>query len=434
MMDKNKISKKPKILCIGLGKLGLVFSQVIAEKIGETLGYDINKRVIESIKKNEKSIEPNLNQLLNKNKKKFKIVNSIEEGIRNSSASFLVLPTPSKKNNEFDNSYLESSLNQIGPHLKNKKNYLINITSTVNPGSCEKFIKMLEKKYDLKHGNNFLLTYNPHLIALGSIYNDILNSDLVLIGSDNNKGFRLLQDIYQKFYPKKMSKLKMLNLKEAEISKIAINSYITMKISYTNLLSQIADKTKNIDISKVLSAIGHDKRIGKKYFSLGAMYSGPCFPRDNLNFIEYLKKKNVNYSLLKSTDEINNLQINRYIKIFNNIKIKKKPIVGICGISYKENTLVETKSPAIEIYKKLFKKYKILFHDTNIPENLNGKKFIKNPKIFFKQVDIIFICYKNDKFKNFCNFNTYKKKIIIDLWSYMNSKNKNIIIKTVGIN
>ncbi len=433
-MKKNKISKKPKILCIGLGKLGLVFSQVIAEKLGEAYGYDINKKLIEAIKKNEKSIEPNLNQLLKKNKKKFKIVDSIYEGIKNSSGSFLVLPTPSKKNKEFDNSYLENSLNQIGPHLKNKKNYLINITSTVNPGSCEKFIKILEKKYDIKHGKNFILTYNPHLIALGSIYNDILYGDLVLIGSDTNKGFKLLKDIYQKFYPKKMSKLKMLNLKEAEISKIAINSYITMKISYTNLLSQIADRTKNIDISKVVRAIGDDKRIGKKYFSLGAMYSGPCFPRDNLNFIQYLRKTNVNYTLLKSTDEINNLQINRYIKIFNDVKIKKKPIVGICGISYKENTLVETKSPAIEIYKKLSKKYKILFYDTNIPKNLNGKKFVKNLKTFFNHADVIFICYKNNKFKKLCNFKTHKKKIVIDLWSYMKSGNENIIVKKLGVN
>ena len=79
----------------------------------------------------------------------------------------------------------------------------------------------------------------------------------------------------------------MLNLKEAEISKIAINSYITMKISYTNLLSQISDTNKNINTSNMLNAIGNDKRIGNKYLSLGAMFSGPCFPRDNLNLFNF---------------------------------------------------------------------------------------------------------------------------------------------------
>ncbi len=425
-----------KILCVGLGKLGLVFSQVLAERNGRTFGYDVNKKILSSIKKNEKSIEPNLNKLIKRNKRTFSIVNTIKEGIKLSDGAFLVLPTPSKKNHEFDNSYILNSLNKIGPHLKNKKNYLINITSTVNPGSCEIFIKMLEKKFNLKHGKNFILTYNPHLIALGSIYNDILKSDLVLIGSNLKKGFRILKNIYKSFYPKQLSKLKMLNLKEAEISKIAINSYITMKISYTNLLSQISDKTKNIDVSKILNAIGDDKRIGRKYLSLGAMYSGPCFPRDNLNFIQYLKKEKVNFSLLKSTDEINNIQTTRYIKIFNQErkKIKKKPIIGLCGISYKENTFVKTKSPAMEIYKKLFKKYKIIFHDVNYHENFEKYNFIKDQKKFFNSVDVIFICYKNEKFKKLSKYSTNKNKIIIDLWNFTRSNNRKIFIKNIGVN
>ena len=427
---------KSKILCIGLGKLGLVFSQVLAEKVGETLGYDINAKTIASIKKNEKSIEPNLNNLIKKNKKKFSIVNNLSDGIKFSDGAFLILPTPSKKNFEFDNRYIIDSLNKIGLHLKNKKNYLINITSTVNPGSCEAFINLLEKKFNLKHGENFILTYNPHLIALGSIYNDILNSDLVLVGSNIQKGFKILRGIYKSFYPNKLSKLKMLNLKEAEISKIAINSYITMKISYTNLISQIADKSKKINTSNILNAIGTDKRIGNKYLSLGAMFSGPCFPRDNLNFIQFLKKNNVNFSLLKSTDEINNIQIHRYLKIFHEEKnkIKKIPTIGLCGLSYKENTLVQTKSPAIEILHKLKRKYKIVFYDTNIPENFNSKMFIKDQKLFFNKSDIIFVCYKNHEFKKLGNYRTTKKKIIIDLWNFINTKSKNVFIKKIGIN
>ena len=109
------------------------------------------------------------------------------------------MPTPSKKNHEFDNKYIDNCLNQIGKYLKYKKNYLINITSTVNPGSSEKFINNLEKKFKLKHGKNFILTYNPHLIALCSIYNDIINSDLVLIGSNNDKGFKTLRIFIKKY-------------------------------------------------------------------------------------------------------------------------------------------------------------------------------------------------------------------------------------------
>ena len=427
--------RQHKIFCIGLGKLGLMFSQVLAEKNIGTLGYDINKNTVKDILKNKKFIEPNLNYLLKKNRKNFSIVKSIEEGIKKSSSAFLILPTPSKKNHEFDNRYIENCLNEIGKYLKSKKNYLINITSTVNPGSSENFIYNLEKKFKLTHGKNFILTYNPHLIALGSIYNDIINSDLVLIGSNNPKGFEILKNIYKKVYKNNINKLKFLNLKEAEISKIAINSYITTKISYTNLISQIADKEKNINSSKILQTIGSDKRIGNKYLSVGALYSGPCFPRDNLNFIKYLRKNKLNYSLLKATDNVNDYQIHRYLTLLSNLKKKfnTNPSVGLCGLSYKENTDVNTKSPAIEIYKKINKKHKIYFFDTYKIEKENKLKCEKNLKDFFNKSDIIFICYKNPKFKKISQYKSRKKKIIIDLWDYIPTKNKFLNFIKLGI-
>ena len=428
------MKKNSRILCIGLGKLGLIFSQILSEKVSDVIGYEVDKKIIKSVNKNEKSIEPELNKLIRKNKNKFHITKSLSTGIQNSSSAFLILPTPSKKNKEFDNSYIEKCLDKIGPFLKNKKKYLINITSTVNPGSCEIFIKRLEKKYKLKHGKHFVLTYNPHLIALGSIYKDVLFPDFVLIGSNLKSGFKLLENIYNKLYPKKLSLLKMLNLREAEIAKISINSYITMKISFTNLISQISDKVDNIDVSNILNVIGEDKRIGKKYLSLGASYSGPCFPRDNLNFISYLKKNKLNYSLLKSTEEINNIQIARYLKILKEeTKGLKKPTIGLCGLSYKENTSLATRSPAKDIFNNLKKKFDIILYDTNFVDEFPKTNYYKSQKLFFHKSDIIFVCNKNKNFKKFGSFKTKRKKTIIDLWNFINTKNDKIEIKKIGI-
>ena len=98
-----------------------------------------------------------------------------------------------------------------------------------------------------------------------------------------------------------------------------------MKISFTNTISQISDKIKNINSSNILDAVGHDTRIGKKYLSLGALFSGPCFPRDNLNFSKYLSNKKRNSSLPKAIDNVNDVQLKRYIKAFNKFNsIKKK--------------------------------------------------------------------------------------------------------------
>lgn len=421
-------------LCIGLGKLGLTFSQIIARSY-KVYGYDLDKRIYENIKNNTPQSEPRLNKLIKSSKKNFQLVNNLNEAVFNTQCAFLVLPTPSKKNHEFDNKYILSSLSSIGRSLKKKKNYHIIITSTVNPGSCKIFIKYLENKFKVKHGVQFILSYNPHLIALGSIYENIMNNDLVIVGSDLNEGHLFLTNFYKKIYKNKMDKLKFLNLNEAEISKISINAYVTMKISFSNMISQISDNIENINASKILNTIGSDERVGKKYLSLGAKFAGPCFPRDNLNLISFLKKNKSAYALPAATDNVNNKQLQRYIELFKKVKTKinGKIVVGICGLSYKDNTNLNTKSPGLMLFNKLKKDYHTITFDSLLPDNYKKLNFISDFNIFLKKSDIIFVCYKNDRFKKIEKFKTNNKKIVIDLWNFLNIKNKNILVKKLGI-
>jgi len=425
------------IFCIGLGKLGLIFSQILAENKYFIYGHDVSLSIKKNILLNKIDLEPKLNYLIKKNRSRFIFEDDYKIAISRTEAAFIILPTPSKTNNEFDNRYILSCINKIGKFLKNKKKYLINITSTVNPGSCNNFIKILEKKFKLKHGREFILTYNPHLIALGSIYNDVINSDLVIVGSDLQEGHSLLKQIYKKIYKKNITKLKFLNLKEAEIAKIAINSYVTMKISFSNTISQIADSERNIDTSKILNTIGFDKRIGHKYLSLGAMFAGPCFPRDNLNFSKYLKNKKLLSILPETIDQINNQQLRRYLKIFKieNKNLTKKLNIGICGITYKDKSSVTTGSPGELLKNYFFKKYNIFIYDQYVDQWKNQKncKRIENLTTFYKKSDVIFICYRDKNFKKMEKFKSSKKKIIIDLWDHLNVKGKNICYKRIGV-
>ena len=428
-----------KILSIGLGKLGLIFSYILCDKGYKVYGYDKNPNIEKNIyNKNKNNLEPKLNELIHRNKKKFHFIPDIEKGIKDTSMCILVLPTPSKKNHEFDNSYIFDALNKLGTFLKYKKRYIINITSTVNPGSCNLFIDFLEKKYSLKHGKQFIITYNPHLIALGQIYNDVLNAETVIIGSDIVYGHNFLKKFYSKIYGKNDKRLKLLNLEEAEISKISINAFVTLKISFSNTLSQIADKKKNIDVSKVIDTLGSDSRIGKKYLSLGGPYSGPCFPRDSINFASYLKKINAKNYIPLAAEKINQFQISRYMQIFNKLSKKiKKPTIGICGITYKKNAAITDFSPGLQLIKKFEKKNKIIiFDEYKILKSLKKNKnlnYCENLKKFYSKSDVIFICYKNDKFKAMQNFKIDNKKIIIDLWNFLKFKNKKVNYKVVGI-
>ena len=324
-------------------------------------------------------------------------------------------------------------MDKLSRYLKNKNQYIINITSTVNPGSCENFIKYIEKKYKLKHGKEFLITYNPHLIALGSIYDDVINSDVVLVGSDLEYGHSFLKKMYKKIYKKNINKIKCLNLKEAETAKIAINSFVTMKITYTNTISQIADKIKKIDSSKILEAIGFDKRIGHKYLSLGALYSGPCFPRDNINFSFFLKKNKLDNSLPIAVDKINDKQLKRYTDVAEKYKhLLSEPVtIGICGLSYKQNSDIVTQSPGYLLMENYKKKYKVFFYDKYISRGYKNQIF--SLEELYKKCNFLFICYKDKEFINLEKFKVNNKKIVVDMWNFLNMDNKNIILKKIGI-
>jgi len=435
-----KISQNNKIFSIGLGKLGLIFSYILCDHGYKVYGYDKNLNIKKNIFiKKKNNLEPKLNELIHRNKKKFKFIENFENSVKETSMCVIVLPTPSKKNHEFDNRFIFEALDKIGKSLKFKKKYIINVTSTVNPGSCHLFINFLEKKYSLKHGKEFIITYNPHLIALGQIYNDVLNSETVIIGSDIEYGHKFLKKFYSKIYKNNIKKLKFLKLEEAEISKISINAFVTLKISFSNTLSQVADKRANINVSKIIDVLGSDSRIGKKYLGLGGSYSGPCFPRDSINFATYLKKIKAKNYIPIAVDEVNKFQINRYLDVFKKYSkmLTKKPTVGICGIAYKQNAAITDFSPGLQILDKLKKKNKVIIYDEGkILKSLNHNdnfSYYADFKNFFDKSDIIFVCYKNNKFKKIQNFKTKNRKIIIDLWNFLNFKNKNITYKALGV-
>ena len=175
----------------------------------------------------------------------------------------------------------------------------------------------------------------------------------------------------------------------------------------------------------------------KKETKQGTSFGGPCFPRDNLNFSKYLKNKKLLSILPETIDQINNQQLRRYLKIFEieNKSLTKKPNIGICGITYKDKSSVATRSPGELLKNHFLKKYNIFIYDQYVDQWKNQKncKRIENLTTFYKKSDVIFICYRDKNFKKMEKFKSSKKKIIIDLWDYLNVKGNNIRYKRIGV-
>ena len=327
---------------------------IFAEKGFHVVGVDINSKIVDSINLGIAPFnEPQLQELLTNNKGNYSATTKINDAVEQSDICFIIVPTPSDKNNFFINDYVISAIEAIGGALKNKKGYFnVVITSTVMPGSTGTVIKnALEKASNRKIGKDLGLCYNPEFIALGSVVSDMLNPDMLLIGESDAKAGDMMEEIYINTVESNPVCHRM-NWINAELCKLAVNTFVTTKISYANMISDMCDKLADANVDVVTNALGSDSRIGKKYLKGGVAFGGPCFPRDNKAFVSMGNNLGVKTDLAKATDSINVYQTDRLLTIINSF-VPKGSIISILGISYKPNTPVIEESPGLIFAKRL---------------------------------------------------------------------------------
>ena len=276
------------VTVIGIGKLGLCLA-VLIEKIGyNVLGIDIFPGYVQKLNsKTFKTNEPELENLLYQSKN-FKASTDLKKGLDHSNVIFIVVQTPNSGGHKFyDHSILSNLLTKIN-QIKPKNKHII-IGCTIMPKYIDEIGKLL-----IQNCENTTLSYNPEFIAQGEIIKGLQNPDIVLIGEQNSdigtKIVEILSHIYQDSSNPKICRMKPI---EAEITKLAINGYITTKISYANMIFDVCSMS-NASHTTVLEAIGSDSRIGNKYFKGGYSYGGPCFPRDTKALSQYINSVRIN--------------------------------------------------------------------------------------------------------------------------------------------
>jgi len=430
------MEKISSISVIGLGKLGLC-SAVCFAKNHKVIGVDIDKAKVEQINSGKNPIsETGLTQMLEKYRHNLKATTDYNEAILGTQATFIVVATPSEADGNFSNAQLEDSLRQIGAALKDKDGYhLVVITSTVMPQTTEHVAKfILEEVSGKKCGRDFGLAYNPEFIALGSVLHDFLNPDFILIGEVNKKDGEILEGIYNNTCDNK-PRFARMNAVSAEIAKISLNCYVTMKITYANSLAAICEKVPGADAGVITSSIGLDSRIGKKYLKPGLGFGGPCFPRDNVAFAAFARKVSEKAKLAEMVDEVNQDQVVRIEKIIKDLalnlnKQKENMLVGILGLSYKPNTPIIEDSQAIDIVELLINEgYKVGVYDPQALSYARGVfgdkvKYAQNARECAKEADILVIATPWDEFKN---IDLKKDAYVLDCWELLKDKGiKNI--------
>ncbi|MFN7171008.1 MAG: UDP-glucose dehydrogenase family protein [Candidatus Omnitrophota bacterium] len=383
--------------------------------------------------------ETGLQDLLKRTRTNLKATQNYKEAILETQLSFIVVATPSLRDGSFSNEYLKKALHRIADVLKIKHSYhLVVITSTVMPQTTEKVAKfILERDSSKKCGKDFGICYNPEFIALGSVIHDFLNPDFVLIGEMNKKDGDILETIYKKTCENNPRCARMSPV-NAEITKIALNCYITTKITFANSVASICEKVKGADAGVILEALGLDSRIGSKYIRPGLGYGGPCFPRDNVAFSVFAKNLGMRAKLAEIVDEVNKEQIRRVVKRIEEIlsdkkKTKSQMHIGILGLSYKPNSPVIEDSQALNITQLLVnEEYNLKVYDPQAMDNVrhilgDKVKYAKDKYDCLKDVDlgVILVPWKEFKDLNFKKLN--KKILILDCWRILKTNERKII-------
>jgi len=343
-----------KISVIGLGKLGAPLAAVLASKGFRVTGADLDASAVDAINAGKAPVdEPRVQELIEENRERLRATTDVAEAVASTEVSFIIVPTPSDSTGHFSNSFVVDATAMVGAGLRRKTGYhLVVVTSTVMPGSTGgEICAALEAHSGRRVGPTLGLCYNPEFIALGSVVRDMLTPDMILIGESDAKAGDTLERIYQQSCDNKPV-VRRMNFVNAELTKIAVNTYVTTKISYANMLADICDRIPGADVEAVTQAIGCDSRIGAKYLRGAIGYGGPCFPRDNVAFAALARSIGARAELAEATDSLNQYQIERVLGAIQARYTGAGPI-GVLGLAYKPDTAVVERSQGLELVERL---------------------------------------------------------------------------------
>ena len=347
----NFVEPRPTIGVIGAGRLGICFA-LLADRAGyKVIVSDVRKDYIKNLQ--EKTIstnEPYVPELLKQSD--IKATTSNEEVIKESDIIYTFVATPSLNDGSYDVSTVQKVVDDILDTplvFTDRKTFVVGCTT--NAGDCDKFAEQLP---------GMKVYYNPEFIAQGAIVNGLLKADMVLVGGEYD---RKIVDLYYRIQgPEMEPNMNFMSLTAAELTKIALNCYLTMKISYANQVGEVLTKFGLDDeIDTVLNAIGADSRVGSKYLGYGFGFGGPCLPRDNRAFAHAAEtvglKNNIGLTIDAFNDEHSDFLANELCEKHKN---KKVPFYFPDGITYKKGTDILEESQQYRLFKELLSRgYKV---------------------------------------------------------------------------
>jgi len=349
------VTKSLKVCIVGIGRIGLPTALSFAQAGLQTIGADINEKLVDSINAGNFPLkdEPGYEDIFNSVRKNgnFSATTDINEAISKSNVILLSLPTPMDENNIPIYLALESVGKQLSQTLQS--NSLVVVESTIEPGFIENvMIKRIEGDSGLHVGKNFTIGVCPENANPGEILHDFTGLPR-LVGGMDEQTTKIIALIYDFVFSVEL--VTMPDCKTANAVKLTTNVFRDINIAFVNELSLMFEKL-GIDTLKVLDAAKRKYNFQIHY--PGAGVGGPCLPINSYQFLNTAKRIGSELNIVKygrainekMPDHVVNLTLDGFKKC--NKSIKDSTLL-ILGVSYKPDVKDIQLSPAEIIIKKL---------------------------------------------------------------------------------
>ena len=436
-------SKTLRVCVIGIGRIGLPTALSFAKSGLQTIGVDINEKLVENINSGKFPLkdEPGYDEIFDSvlKTKKFSATTKIEDAVPNSDLILLSLPTPIDENNVPDYSALRTVASKLSDILS--PNSLVIVESTVEPGFIEdEMVSLISKSGRLEIEKSFFIGVCPENANPGEILHDFTNLPR-LVGGINLNITKIIKSIYNFVFSVEL--VEMPDCKTANVVKLTTNVFRDINIAFISELSLMFEKL-GIDTNKVLEAA--KKKYNFQVHYPGAGVGGPCLPINSYQLLNTARRTGVKLGIIESGRKVNEKMPDHVIDLISdafresNIRLDGSDIL-IFGVSYKPNVKDIQLTPAEHIIEKL--------------KNLGANVHIYDPyftstKIFgidtlttipdeniLKTMNAAVIVTGHDSFKSFkiSNFSLMKNPILIDtrgIFEPRDAKNANLIFRGLG--
>ena len=356
-----------RLAVIGCGYVGLVTGACLAAAGHEVFCTDIDETRIDQLKAGKVPIyEQHLEEVLKGAVAENKIAFTADAGeaIRAGEVIFICVGTPPRESGEADLSAIDHVARQVAKEARTSK--LVVEKSTV-PALTGVQLQKAMAAYSRGAQLKFQIASNPEFLREGTAVEDFFHPDRIVVGVEDENSSAKLREIYRPILEKKFhcpvhadrcpasptGELLVTTINSAELIKHASNSFLALKISYANVISDLCERI-GADVEEVTHAMGLDPRIGTQFLKAGLGFGGFCFPKDIQAFIHLSASVGVDFEMLKAAERVNKQRIDKYFeKIRKALWVVKGKRVAVLGLAFKANTDDIRFAPALEVMRRL---------------------------------------------------------------------------------